>query len=144
MHARSHSPYVAIICYAILAVVFALTGTFAELAVLSALASAAFYIGGCAAVWKLARRGIAQATAPLNFRWLGTAVIVGIGSMWVLIAMASRDEIVGLFVLVSASAAVYLLQARMALKRGAPRRGMMFLSNRNRSSYATALDTAIQ
>jgi basic amino acid/polyamine antiporter, APA family len=73
VHARSHAPYRAIICYATLAVVFALTGTFAELAVLSALASAAFYIAGCAAAWKLARQGVAQAGTRLNFRWLGTA-----------------------------------------------------------------------
>jgi APA family basic amino acid/polyamine antiporter len=117
VHARSHAPYIAIICYATLAVVFALTGTFAELAVLSALASAAFYIAGCAAAWKLVRQGVAQAGTPLNCRWLGTAMVVGVGSMLLLIALASRAEVLGLFVLIGTSTIVYLIQVRLALRR---------------------------
>ena len=66
LHARTHAPHVAISCYAILAAALALSGTFSELAVLSTLASAAFYIAGCAAAWKLARRGVAGAGAPLT------------------------------------------------------------------------------
>lgn len=50
-HPRTHAPHVAIVCYAGLALISAMTGTFAELAVLSALTSAAFYIAGCAAAW---------------------------------------------------------------------------------------------
>ena len=117
VNARSHAPYRAIICYATLAVVFALTGTFAELAVLSALASAAFYIAGCAAAWKLVRQGVAQAGTPLNCRWLGTAMVVGVGSMLLLIALASRAEVLGLFVLIGTSTIVYLIQVRLALRR---------------------------
>jgi amino acid transporter len=79
VHPRSHAPHVAIAAYAALAVALALSGTFAELAVLSALATAPFYIAGSAAAWRLARRGVAQAGAPLDFRWLGAAAIMG---MW--------------------------------------------------------------
>jgi len=114
LHARTHAPHVAITCYAILAAVLALTGTFAELAVLSALASAAFYVAGCAAAWKLARRGIAHAGTPLKFRWLGAATVVGIASMLALIALASREELIGLFTLIGVSVIVYLMQTRMA------------------------------
>jgi APA family basic amino acid/polyamine antiporter len=117
LHARTHAPHVAIVCYALLAVLLALTGTFAELAVLSALASAAFYIAGCAAAWKLARQGVAQAGAPLRFRGLGAATLVGCASMTALIALASRDEIIGLGALISISVIVYLAQTRMSLKR---------------------------
>ena len=114
IHARTHVPYVAIVCYAGLALVLALTGTFAELAVLSALTTAAFDIAGCAAAYRLARRGVARSGAPLNFRWLGTATTIGIGSMVILIAFASRDEIEGLVLLIGASIAVYLVQVRLA------------------------------
>ncbi|HEX4151417.1 MAG TPA: amino acid permease [Steroidobacteraceae bacterium] len=120
VHPRSHAPYVAILCYSGLALVLALTGTFVELAVLSALASAAFYIAGCAAAWRLARRGVAQSGTPLNFRWLTMAMIVAIVSMLALIALASHDEIVGLLALIGASIAVYLVQIRVARWRRVP------------------------
>jgi APA family basic amino acid/polyamine antiporter len=112
VHPRSHAPHVAILCYAALAAGLALSGTFAELAVLSTLTIAVVYAGGCAASWKLARGGVALAGAPLNFRWLGTAMAIGISSMVVVIALASRAEILGLIGVVVVSALVYLLQAR--------------------------------
>ena len=120
VHERSHAPHVAIICYAAVATVLALTGTFAGLAVLSALGTAGFYILGCAATWQLARRGVAQAGSPLNFRWLGTAMVVGISGVLVLIAMASRNEIIGLFALISLSIVVYLVQTRVVRQRARP------------------------
>jgi hypothetical protein len=41
-------------------------------------------------------------------------MVVGIGSMVALIALASREEIIGLLVLIGVCVAVYLLQARVA------------------------------
>ena len=117
VHPRSRAPHVAIGCYALFAMLLALTGTFAELAVLSALASAGFYIAGCAATWRLARQGVARAGTPLNFRWLGTATSIGIGSMIVLIALASRAEILGLFALIGAALLVYGVQTRLIARR---------------------------
>lgn len=117
LHPRSHTPNVAIVCYAALAVGLALTGTFAELAVLSTLASAVLYIGGCAAAWRLARRGVALAGSPLNFRWLGVAALAGIGSMLVLICLASRQEITGLVALLVISLVAYLALSRRSLPR---------------------------
>jgi len=121
VHARSHAPHVAIACYATLAITLALTGTFTELAVLSALTTAAFYIAGCAATWQLVRRDVAQSGEPLNFRWLGIATILGITSMLALIALAERKEIIGLFVLIGSSVAVYLLQTQVPFRRSAKR-----------------------
>lgn len=115
VHPSSKAPHVAIVCYAALAIALALTGTFAQLAVLATLTIAGFYIAGCAAAWRLARRGLALTGTPLNFRWLGTAAVIGITSMIVLIALASRNEIIGLFVIIGASAAVYVLMQRIGL-----------------------------
>jgi amino acid transporter len=117
LHPRSHAPYIAILCYAALGIVLALSGTFAELVVLSTLASAALYIAGCAASWVLARRGVALSGTPLNFRFLGAATVFGISSMLVLIALSSRQEIFGLALLIGLSSLVYLVQARSALAR---------------------------
>ncbi len=110
-------PGVAILCYATLAAGLALTGTFAELAVLSTLGTAVLYIAGCAAAWRLARRGVAFAGPPLNFRWLGPAAVTGICSMLVLIALATHVEMMGLLAVLSASALVYVLQARFKRAR---------------------------
>lgn len=113
VHSRSHAPHVAIACYAAIAVALALTGTFVELAVLSTLASSVLYMAGCAAAWQLARRGVAEAGVPLNFRWLGAAAVVGVASMAVMIALASRTEIVGLFAVTGASVIIYFVQTRV-------------------------------
>jgi APA family basic amino acid/polyamine antiporter len=117
LHPRSQAPHIAILCYAALAIVLALTGTFAELVVLSTLAIAALYIAGCAASWVLARRGVALSGTPLNFRFLGTAAVIGMGSMLGLIALGSRQEIIGLATLVGLSVLFYLVQTRSAFAR---------------------------
>jgi basic amino acid/polyamine antiporter, APA family len=117
VHPRTHVPHVAIICYAAVAIALALTGTFAELAVLATLASSALYAAGCVAAWWLARNGVAHAGAPLNFRWLGTATVVGVGSMLLMIALASRAEIFGLIAVIAISATVYLVQSRTGRER---------------------------
>jgi amino acid transporter len=114
---RSHAPYAAILCYSTIAIVLALTGTFAELVVLSTLATAALYIAGCAASWVLARRGVALSGTPLNFRFLGAATVIGISSMLSLIALGSHQEIIGLATLIAASVLLYLIQARIALAK---------------------------
>ena len=80
-----------------------LTGTFAELAALATLTTAALHALGCVAAWLLARRGVAVAGAPLNFRWLGLATFVGVGGMLALIALGSRREIAGLASLIGLS-----------------------------------------
>lgn len=115
VHPRTRAPYVAIAVYATIALALALTGTFTELAILAAMATAALYAAGCAAAWMLARRGVATAGAPLNFRGLGLAMVVGVIGMVALIASASWQEIAGLLILMGLSALVYLLQTRKVL-----------------------------
>ena len=117
VHPRSHAPAAAILCYATIVAGFALSGTFADLAAQAALATAAYYILGCAAVWRMARRGIAAMGPPLNFRWLGVAACVGIASMIFMIALASAAEIIGLAAIIAISAAIYLLSTRMRRPR---------------------------
>jgi amino acid transporter len=111
LHPGSHAPYVAILVYSAIAIVLALTGSFSELVVLSTLAIAALYSAGCAASWVLARRGVALSGTPLNFRFLGAAAVIGITSMLALIALGSRQEIIGLATLIGVSLLLYLIQA---------------------------------
>ena len=115
VHPRTRAPYVAILVYAGLAAVLALTGSFAELAALAALTTAALYAVGCVAAWLLARRGVAIAGTPLNFRWLGAATLVGVTSMLALIALGTWIEVVGLATLIGLSALIYLGGRRASL-----------------------------
>jgi amino acid transporter len=117
VHERSHAPHVAILCYAAIAIGLALSGTFAELAVLSMLAAAPLYSGACMAAWWLARRGVAVAGTPLNFRWLGAAATIGVASMLILIALASRAEIIGLAAMLAFGVVTYGLLASRRLAR---------------------------
>lgn len=112
VHPRTHVPHVAILTYAAVQMAMALSSTFVELAVLSALTVAALYIAGCFAAWRLARRGIALAGKPLEFRWLGAAASAGIGGMLIIIVLATKAEIAGLAALIAISAAAYVLQTR--------------------------------
>lgn len=114
VHPRTHVPHIAILTYAVGQIAMALSGSFVELAVLSALTVAGLYIAGCFAAWRLARRDVALAGAPLGFSWLGAAASIGISGMLIIIALASRAEIAGLAALIGISAAAYLLQARSA------------------------------
>lgn len=112
LHSRTQAPHIAILCYAALAMGVAISGSFAELAVLATLSVAPLYILGCVSAWRLARRGVALAGEPLNFKWLSYAMAIGIGSMLLLIALASRSEILGLLALIAISASIYLVVRR--------------------------------
>jgi APA family basic amino acid/polyamine antiporter len=119
LQGRSHAPHVAIACYATIAAALALTGSFGRLAVWSTLAIAGLYGAGCAAAWVLARRRVQLAGAPLNFRFLTLATVVGIASMLAVIALGAREEILGLAGLIVVSAAVYFAQTRLGSQRPA-------------------------
>jgi APA family basic amino acid/polyamine antiporter len=109
---KTHTPDLAILTYVAAGALLAITGTFGELAVLSALASTVLYLAICLAAWRLRQRGTALAGAPLNFRWLKLAVVSGIGSMILMIALASGVEILGLALLVGLAVVLYLIQGR--------------------------------
>jgi amino acid transporter len=110
VHPKSRAPHVAILVYAVLAAGLALTGTFAELAVLSTLATVALYVGGCAAAWLLARRGVARAGEPLGLPLLGGIAAFGVAAMLAMVALASWAEIASLLVAVGLASLTYLLR----------------------------------
>jgi amino acid transporter len=116
-HPRTRAPYVAILAYASLAMVLGLTGTFAELAIQSTLTTGTLYGLGCVAAWLLARRGVAVAGPPLNFRWLNTATCIGVLGMAALFFLASWQEVVGLATLIGISALLYMIPLRKVLVR---------------------------
>jgi basic amino acid/polyamine antiporter, APA family len=112
LHPRTHAPHIAILCYGAIAAVLALTGTYAELAVLNALAIAALYAASCAAVWTLSRRG-AQEPRSKGAMLLSVAGVLGIASMLLVIALASWSEIIGLCATILVAIVGYLLRRWM-------------------------------
>ena len=111
LQARSKAPAIAIVTHAIIAGALALTGTFEQLAVLASLASCGIYSLACAAAWVLRRRGVATLGAPLGFRILPAAAIVGIASMVVILFLARWAEIAGFFAVIMTSIVIYFAGA---------------------------------
>ncbi len=108
LHPRTHAPTAAILVHVAVAAALALTGTFVELAVLSALVTAGIYILGCAAAVRLQRRRIATAGEPLNFRATGVAALIGIAGMVWVAAQATVREDVSVAIALTAIGALYL------------------------------------
>jgi basic amino acid/polyamine antiporter, APA family len=102
-------PANAILTHAAIAALLAVTGTFEELVVLSALAGCALYIGGCLAAWRLRDRDVALDGPPVRLPGLKLWVILGTAAMALCIALGSWAEIGGLIAVILASMLLYAL-----------------------------------
>ena len=90
---RGATPVTAIVVHAAIAIALAVTGTFEQLAVLSALSSCMLYVGACLAAWRLDRRGVRGVGEPLKLRGLPVFAVVGSLSMAAAIVLARPIEI---------------------------------------------------
>lgn len=103
VHARHHTPHVAIWLHAIIAIILAVTGTFEQLAILSGLATAGIYFMASAAAWSLHRRGVTGLGDAPRYRLLPFAAALAIGAMVVIVALGRWQDIAGLAGLVVVS-----------------------------------------
>jgi amino acid transporter len=108
-HPRFSTPYVAIWVHTAIAFAFAATGSFTRLAIWSTLGTAGIYFLACWAALVLRRRGVAILGAPLSFRLLPVAAVVGMGSMVALVAIAKPEEIAGFVGVTIATLILYLV-----------------------------------
>ena len=84
LHPRTQAPYVAILLHVGVGALLAVSGSFAELAVLSALATVGVYIVSCLAAVVLQRREVARSGPPLHLGLLPVAAAIGvIGMVWI-------------------------------------------------------------
>ena len=95
LHPRTQAPYVSILLHVGLGALLALSGSFAELAVLSALATVGVYIVSCLAAVVLQWRGVARSGPPLTLPLLPVAAGVGVVGMVWIGAHASWREALG-------------------------------------------------
>ena len=110
--ARARVPANAVIAYVIVASILALSGSFLALIVASALNSAAIYVLACAAAFRLHRRRVALAGAPLNFVALPVIAVCGVAAMLGVILAAEWGQIIGLGATVAVASLCYVLIAR--------------------------------
>jgi amino acid transporter len=103
VHPRFRTPTVAIAIHTVVALVFALTGSFATLALLSAVARLATYLATCLAVPRLRKLNEGFRTPGLIIPILGT--LVGLA----FVASLNRDKIIAAAVALAVGALIYMV-----------------------------------
>lgn len=115
VHPRFHTPHVAIMTYAALALGLALSGTFERLAVLSNLAALGLYFLSAIAVWVLRRRGVRGHGEP--FRMPGGATIPVLACLvvaWVVSQTIKAPEFAAFGVVLAVAVVVWAVRRRRA------------------------------
>lgn len=110
---RFRTPANAVIFTSIVAVVLALTGSFAKLAVVSALARLVTYTGVCAATLRLRSPRFANVVKPATFvAPLGPVVpAIAIAVSLAIAAGATQEQLLGGFAALAVGAAIYIFQS---------------------------------
>jgi basic amino acid/polyamine antiporter, APA family len=104
VHARFHSPDVAILTYATVAFLFALTSTFESLVIMANVSALLLYALCCAASWELIRRNVRTEAAPFNFPGAPIVPVISILLIiWLLVHATSREWLTTAAVLAAAS-----------------------------------------
>jgi basic amino acid/polyamine antiporter, APA family len=115
IHPRYRTPANAVLFTSVVAVVLALTGSFAKLAVVSALARLVMYVGVSAATLRLRSSRYAGAVKPATFvAPLGPlvpaiAILVSVG----IAAGATREQFLGGFAALAAGAVMFAVRTRL-------------------------------
>jgi APA family basic amino acid/polyamine antiporter len=110
---RHRTPATAIVLHAVVACVFAITGTFARLLVLSVLSLLIVYLACCLAVLRLRQR------ATEGFRVPGGPVIPVLASLtmvW-LIVQSKRDEFLAVGAMIVLASLAYLIRVNTTQRR---------------------------
>lgn len=118
VHPRFHTPWVAILSYAVFALLLTLSGGFKALAVLSGMALLLVYLAVCLAALQFRYR---RPVVPGSFRAPGGPTVALLASavvVWVL-THSTRRETLGMATLIALSTIYYLIRRRVALRSGA-------------------------
>jgi basic amino acid/polyamine antiporter, APA family len=104
VHARFHSPDVAIFTYSAVAFVFSLTSTFESLVIMANVSALLLYALCCAASWELMRRNVRAEAPPFNFPGAQIVPLISIVLIiWLLMHATKREGLVTATVLAGAS-----------------------------------------
>ena len=106
VHPRFHTPTVAIVIHTIAALAFALTGSFAKLALLSAVARLATYLATCLAVPRLRKLNEGFRTPGLIVPILGSLVALAF------VASLDQDKLIAAAIALTVGALIYFASQR--------------------------------
>ena len=113
VHARYHSPDVAIITYAVLAFGLSVTGTFEKLAVLSNVAVLLMYLLCCAACWFLVQRDVRTDGQPFNFPGMKIVPALAILAIIWILAHATLFEFAVNGIVLAIASVLYFVRAKL-------------------------------
>ena len=94
------------------ALVLALSGDFATLALLSGGAVGLLYLLVCIAAWHLQRRGARGQETPMHLPGGPLIPLIGVAAMGVILASLSAQEWIAIGVALAISAAIYAISTR--------------------------------
>lgn len=119
IHKSFKTPYIAIIVYAIIAFVLAVTGNFVNLVVLSSGAIIIIYIGVVLAVIKMR---YSQKRKPGEFKIPGglTVPIFAIGAMLYFLSYLTWSEIVGIFIFIGIASLLFFVNKKIIGRNDEP------------------------
>jgi len=117
VHPRFHTPHVAILAYTALAAIFAVSGAFEQLAVFASGTAMLIYMAVCAATLRLRARRVRLAAPPFLLPLGPVIPLLALAILGWLLLQTSRQEVIGLGLLLVAACALYAWQVR-----GRPRR----------------------
>ena len=100
IHPRFFTPYISIIFYASLGLLFAISGSFKQLAVIASAASLVIYLGVVLATLKL--RKTTQTAAEKTFRIPGGIIVplLAIGTIIWLLSSLTKPELMGMAIFI--------------------------------------------
>ncbi len=113
VHPRFRSPDLAILVYCAIAAVLSLSSTFQQLAILSNVAVLLLYILSCGAALVLLRRDPPGGGAPFHFPGASVFPVLGIGISLVILAQATRSELMISAAVVVVASVLFLLQRQL-------------------------------
>jgi len=107
IHSRFKTPYVAIICHALVVAVLATTGTFEKLAIIANGSVLLVYAACCLAVIQLRRRNVQEGGTPFRAPLAGVIPVLAIAIIAWLLTSLSADEWKALLAVVGVSVIVF-------------------------------------
>jgi APA family basic amino acid/polyamine antiporter len=121
VHPKHHTPHVAILFYVVAACVFALTGTFKQLAVVASGSILLVYLGVSLSVIALRRRG--GPASDEQFRIPGGFIVPVLSSIVIiwLLSQMTAGEAIGIAALLVVTIIIYLLRNAMRKPAGSTR-----------------------
>lgn len=115
LHPRNATPWVASLAHAGVAAALAVSGSFAQLAIVATLIIIVVYLIGCAAAITLRRRNVALAGTPVQIPGLTGFAIVGCAAMLWVGAQSTPAEAAAIAALIAVASVIYRFRRQNAL-----------------------------